>query len=90
MGDLGGTLLALSSIQVVQALHEVTPSQVQVPVIQKVQKVVEVPQIEIEEQIVEVPVQKHVHIPMIQKVQKIVEAGFVIWHLCASSHKDLR
>ena len=68
-------LLALSSIQIVQALHEVTPSQVEVPGVQKLQKVVEVPQIEIEEQIVEVPV-----VPMIQKVRTNVEAGFVVWH----------
>ena len=45
----------------------------EVPMVQKVQKVVDVPQIEVEEQVVEVPVAKHVQVPMIQKVQKIVE-----------------
>ena len=49
----------------------------EVPMIQKVQKVVDVPQIEIEEQVVEVPVAKHIQVPMIQKVQKMVDA----WHI---------
>ena len=41
----------------------------QVPMIQKVQKVVDVPQIEIEEQVVEVPVAKHVQVPMSHAVR---------------------
>ena len=39
---------------------------VQVPMIQKVQKMVEVPQVEYDDQVVDVPVQKQVHIPFQQ------------------------
>jgi len=46
---------------------------VEVPVIQKIQKIVEVLQIQYIDKVVDVPVQKNVEIPAIQKVQKTVE-----------------
>ena len=39
---------------------------IQVPMIQKVQKIVEVPQVEYDDQVVDVPVQRQVHIPFQQ------------------------
>jgi hypothetical protein len=48
-------------------------TQVQVPIIQTVQKAVDVPQIEYEDQVVEVPIQKQVQVPVVQKVQKHIE-----------------
>ena len=54
-------------IEIEEQLVEVPVTKhVQVPLVQKVQKMVEVPQVEYEDQVVDVPVQKQVHIPFQQ------------------------
>ena len=53
---------------------------VQVPMIQKVQKMVEVPQVEYDDQVVDVPVQKQVHIPFQQARATCAKAPKVYKH----------
>ena len=53
---------------------------VQVPMIQKVQKMVEVPQVEYDDQVVDVPVQKQVHIPFQQATATCAKAPKVYKH----------
>ncbi len=57
----------MPQIEIEEQLVEVPVTKhVQVPLVQKVQKVMEVPQVEYEDQVVDVPVQKQVHIPFQQ------------------------